>query len=90
MLIEIAGLMIPFLAEAFVTHETLSLIIAIIDLFVAFLGLRHGIEIGIFTLKAYGYEVKKYFIFIFLFDIVLILTLNRKYLGNKSHEHHGA
>lgn len=90
LLIEIAGIMIPFLSEAFITHETIELIIAIIDLFIACLGVRHAIEIGVFTLKAYGYNVKKNFIFIFLFDIVLILTLNAKYLGNKSHEHHGA
>ena len=90
MLIEVAGLLIPFLSKAFISHETIALIIALIDLFIACLGIKHGIEIGVFTLKAYGCDVKKYFWTIFFFDIPLILTLKAKYLGNMSHEHHGA
>ena len=90
MLIEIAGLLIPFFSEAFITHEGIEFILAIIDLFVACLGLKHGIEIGIFVLKAHGYDAKKLFPIIFFFDLPLILSLRARYLGNPSLEHHGA
>ena len=90
LVIELLGLAIPFICEEVLEHETLEFILSIIDIIVACFGLKHGIEIGIFTMKSYGLDVKKNFIFIFLFDIVLIKAVHRKYLGNMSHEHHGA
>ena len=86
--LEVSGLVIPLIIEHLIHGEVLTFIFTVIDLAVAIMAVKHAIEIGEFTLKAYGYDFHKYFWSIFIFDAVLILTLNRKYLGNKSLEHH--
>ena len=87
LVIEICGLILPFIIEEFVHQEIWIFILSILDLIIAFLGAKHALEIGEFTLRSYGLDVKKNLWLVFFFDGVLIKTLNRKYLGNMSHHH---
>lgn len=84
--LEVLGLVIPLIIEHFIKGELLTFIFTAIDLAVAFMAVKHAIEIGELTLKSYGYDHHKYFWSIFIFDIVLILTLKGRYLGNMSYE----
>ncbi len=84
--IEVCGLLLPVMTSL-LSKGLVFYIFVIIDLLVACMGLKHSFEIGVFILRSYGYEVKKYIWSIFVFDIVLILTANREYLGNKSSHH---
>ena len=87
LIIEICGLALPFICEALKGKELIVLILSIVDLIVACLGLKHAYEIGVFTLKSFGYETKKYLWSIFIFDLVLVLAVKGKYQGNLSHGH---
>lgn len=84
--LEVLGLVIPLFIEHFIRGEILTFIFTVLDLAVAFMAVKHAIEIGEFTLKSYGYDHHKYFWSIFIFDAVLLLTLKSRYLGNMSHE----
>ena len=84
LLLETLGLLIPITCEGLASYEWLELILSIADIAVACLALRHALEIGKLMLQAYGYDVKKYFVSILLFDAVLILAVKGKYKGNQS------
>jgi hypothetical protein len=84
--LEVCGFVLPFIDVSF-HSEFLVFLFSLLDIAVACLGLRHGIEIGIFTLRSFGYDVKRYLWSIFFFDFALILSLKGKYQGNFSHHH---
>ena len=83
--IEITGLVLPFVIEHFFARGIMLVILTAVDLYVAYLGVRHAIEIGEFTLKSFGYDVHRYFWSIFFFHGVLILADVGKHRGNMSH-----
>jgi hypothetical protein len=84
LLLEVLGLAIPIICEHIVFLEWLESIFSLIDIAVACLATKHVLEIGRFTLLAYGYDAKKYFAAIFFFDAVLILAVKGHYEGNRS------
>ncbi len=84
LLLEFMGMALPFINERFVSRAWLQSVIAAADIVFLFLAVKHALKTGELTLKAYGYDAKKYILSVFLFDSVLILAARGHYKGNPS------